>query len=83
LKVEIMAIDISSRALLRECVQRQAPELLDVLAKVGNVPLSDDEREDLREAVAAELDATGIDYKGGHNPRGIALDNLIDVLGHV
>lgn len=79
----VMAVEDSQRALLRECVLRQAPELAPLLTKIGSAPLSDPEREKLRGALAAELSDTGLDLEGGHSERGVALDDLIDLLGHV
>lgn len=78
-----MTIKRSQRALLQECIQRQAPDLEPLAEKVGQMPLSEAEREELRGAVAAELIETGLDSAGGHNKRGVVLEDLIDALGHV
>lgn len=78
-----MVFDETQYALLRECVVRQAPELTPLLKKIGAVALTDQEREKLRGAVAGELSDTGLASTGGHSERGVALDDLIDALGHV
>lgn len=78
-----MVFDDTEFALLRECVSRQAPELTPLLRKIEAVPLTNQEREKLRGAVAAELCETGLTLRGGPNERGLALDDLIDLLGHV
>jgi hypothetical protein len=57
--------------------------LLDRLATVGEAPLTPDEREDLRDAVSQELLASGLTGADEPNSRGLALESLIDALGHL
>jgi hypothetical protein len=68
--------------LLREVVAKQAPSLLGLVARV--MPsLTDGQREDLRQAVAAELGETGFAPDGRITERGRSLEGLIDRLGHL
>jgi hypothetical protein len=69
--------------LLRDAVGRFRPDLVDRLATLGDVPLREDEREALREAVAQELLASGLTDADEPNSRGLALESVIDVLGHL
>lgn len=71
------------RHLLRDAVAHQDPDLLPVVDTLGTVRLTDASRERLRTAVAAELTASGLDESGGHNARGVQLDDIIDALGHM
>jgi len=78
-----MSVTRSGLALLRECVRRHVPELEPLLDRVGIVARSQAGGEELRGSAAAELCETGLDSKGGHNQRDIALDDLIDSLGNM
>lgn len=66
--------------LLREVLLRRRPALLGVLDTLGAVPLADERREELREALAEELCETGLREDGEPNQRGLALDDLISRL---
>lgn len=72
-----------SLLLLREAVNRNNAELVDKLESLGEVPLSMQDREALREAVSDEIARSGVDEQGRLDARGMALDNLIDLLGHL
>jgi hypothetical protein len=70
--------------LLREVVMRHRPDLENLLDTLGKIPLGDDDRESLREAVHDEYLSTGLkneDYEP--NERGLWLEELIDRLGHL
>lgn len=68
--------------LLRDVVAKQGPELLPLVARV--MPsLSDEQREALRQAVAAELGETGFGRDGPLTERGKSLEALIDKLGYL
>lgn len=70
--------------LLESVVREHAPALRALLEKIRlRDLLSDDEREALREAIADELGARGIDGEGHINDYGVRLDDLIDRVGHV
>lgn len=69
--------------LLHEIISKQQPELLLLLDLLGNTPLTEEQREGLREALAAELCDTGLDENDEPNSRGLHIENLIDQLGHV
>jgi hypothetical protein len=75
-------LDHDERNLLRAVVSKHRPALLPLLDRVGLVPLTDDEREDLRGAVACELVETGITANAEPNEMGLLLERLIDLLGH-
>jgi hypothetical protein len=67
--------------LLRDAVDEHAPELAPLLAKLGVVPLSEDEREALRGALADELASTGMTAQDEPNERGFQIEDIIDRLG--
>ena len=69
-------------ALLQQAVARHKPELDQRVATIGFVPLSEEERETLREALTSEFLATGLEGSDEPNARGIELEDLIDDLGH-
>lgn len=69
--------------LLREVVAKHQPSLVRVLDQVGVTPLSDDQREALREALAHELTETGLEKNDEPNERGRMLDDLIGRLGRL
>ncbi len=69
--------------LLREVISRQDPGLRPVAASLGVVPLTEQSRECLREAIAAELTQTGLDEEDEPNHRGLLLEELIDALGYL
>jgi len=68
-------------ALLQQAVARHKPELDQRAATIGIVPLSDEERETLREALTSEFVATGLEENDEPNARGLELEGLIDDLG--
>ena len=69
--------------LLREVVFRRNPDLSRLLCGLGTRPLTDVEREELREAVGTEFCDTGLQDNSEPNERGLALERLIDLLGHL
>jgi hypothetical protein len=69
--------------LLAELVTQRAPILERVLARLGHEPLTDDNREALREVVAAEICDRGLDAEDEPNQYGRTLEHLIDALGHI
>ncbi len=73
----------SEAQLLWEVVSKHQPRLLSLLQVLGTRPLTIEEREALREAVADEFSAVGLDENDEPNARGIALEDLIDRLGHL
>lgn len=64
-------------ALLRSTIQKQQPELLPLLDLLGVQPLTEDQREALREALADELVETGLRDDSEPNARGRHLDDII------
>jgi hypothetical protein len=69
--------------LLREILSKQQPKLLLLLTSLGHTPLTEEHREELREALAAELCDTGLGENDEPNLRGIHIESLIDQLGHL
>ncbi len=69
-------------SLLLEAISYNPP-LESIVAKLGHIPLTPEEREQLREAVADEICRSGLNEQGGPNRRGAALDQLIDILAHL
>lgn len=66
--------------LLREAVLKYYPSLIGLVGLVGKEPLSEEQRETLREALAGELCSTGLRPDDEPNERGIKLDNIIGKL---
>ena len=73
----------SSHRLLRESVLNHRPECLTVVDHLDERPLPEPAREELRDAVVAELCATGLDENDEPNQRGYELERLIDLLGRL
>ena len=67
--------------LLHHAVTAHNSELLPVLSEVGRRPLTGDEREELRGALAEELTAAGLDANDEPTDYGRRLDDLIGRLG--
>jgi hypothetical protein len=69
--------------LLADVVRRQDPKLEARLATLGQVALTDDEREAYRQAILRELLETGLTEDDEPNTRGNELEELIDHLGRL
>jgi hypothetical protein len=76
------ALTQDEQELLRHAVTAHKPRLLGVLSEIGQRPLTPDEREELRGALAEELTAVGLDAEDEPTPYGLELEKLIDALGH-
>jgi len=68
---------------LRDIVDRRNPRLRPLLSKLGATPLSIDEREALRGAIADEMAGSGYLGTPESDRIGNELDDLIDRLGHL
>jgi hypothetical protein len=66
--------------LLKGVVLKHRIDLLPVTALIGEQPLTTEQLEDFREAIAAEMCETGFTEKDEPNSRGIELETLIDKL---
>ena len=66
------------RALLREVVARQAPELLGTLPRADLNVLLPDERRRLCDLISTEFMQTGLGPDDEPNPRGLKLESLLD-----
>jgi hypothetical protein len=64
--------------LLRELLQRRAPELLFLIAKAEADTLDRSERLRLCELISAEFAETGVGVDSEPLPRGLKLENLLD-----
>lgn len=69
------------RELLRRAVAEHSSDLLPLLPEIGRRPLSSDEREELRGALAEELTAAGLGPGDEPTDYGRRLDDLIGRLG--
>jgi hypothetical protein len=67
---------------IREIVARRRPELVWLADQLGTYSLTSDEREDLRGVIAEELLEVGLDEQDQPTPKGLALERLIDLIGH-
>lgn len=63
--------------LLREVLWKRQPVLLRVVNLLGESPLTDEQRDEIRNVLADELCETGLLPNDEPNQRGIALDNII------
>jgi hypothetical protein len=70
-------------ALLRRIIERRKPGLSPLLNEIGRHRVSDDEREMLRGVVADELVEAGLRPNDEPTAYGLALEAVIDWLGHV
>ncbi len=68
-------------ALLQNVLERHGPDLIPLIDILGAYPLTMDDREVLRGAVADELISNGLDSKDEPTPFGLQLEELIDALG--
>ncbi len=75
-------LNSEEKTLLKEVVSKLRPALAPVIDSLGSVPLSLEQREELREALVEELINTGLHEDDEPNSRGLLLDRLIDRLGH-
>jgi hypothetical protein len=67
-------------ALLREVLERRAPDLLSLLAKAGANTLDRNERLRLCELIGAEFAETGVGADSEPLPRGVKLEALLDLI---
>lgn len=67
--------------LLREVLWKRQPSLLHRLDSLGVIPLTTEQREELRQVLADELCETGLQPDDEPNERGLRLDDLIGQLG--
>ncbi len=67
--------------LLREIVSKRAPDLLALIDSLGVVPLTQEQREELRGVISDEFCETGLREDNEPNPWGVRLDDLIGRLG--
>jgi len=70
------------RQLARDAVERHRPDLLPLVEYIGARAFSRQEREDLRDAFLKEMLLTGLESSDEPNGRGLALEHLIDSVGH-
>jgi hypothetical protein len=66
--------------LLREVLDRHAPQLLELLPRAAANTLERSERLRLCEVIAAEFATSGIGSDSEPLPRGLKLEELLDVL---
>jgi hypothetical protein len=69
-------------AALRQLVDARRPQLVSLIDRLGKTPLTQDERERIREVLAEELCATGLGADDEPNARGVLIDRMIGRLRH-
>jgi len=77
-----MQLSHEEQELLQSVTDQRAPELSGLVMRIGTRPLTDDERDSLREALAAELSARGLRPDDEPNEYGLTIDALIGRLSH-
>jgi hypothetical protein len=80
-----MALNLPAElsALLSEVLWKRHPSMIGIVASLQNVVLTDDQREELRQALTDEFMDTGLRENDEPNDRGLLLEELIDKLGHL
>ncbi|TAK52109.1 MAG: hypothetical protein EPO25_14670 [Gammaproteobacteria bacterium] len=68
-----------SSDLLREVIEKRAPELLPMLREGSEVVIREDQKRDIQELIGDEFSQTGLRDDHEPNDRGLALEKLIDV----
>ncbi len=76
-------ISVDQITLLADIVSKHRPDLFPLLGKIGLNPLSGEEREELRGAIADELCEAGLDADDEPTRYGYQLEDLITILGHL
>ena len=79
----IIGLQKEQEGLLREVLQRHAPDLLALLDSPDPLKLNENQRDQLRQLVTDEFCATGLGENDEPNKRGLSLEYLIDHLGHL
>lgn len=69
--------------LLSEVIWKRHPELIGVLSSLQDGQLTEEQREELRQALTDEFTETGLRDDDEPNARGLLLEELIDRLGHL
>jgi hypothetical protein len=67
--------------LLRTTILRRQPDLISLVDSLGQQPLTDDQRELLRDVLLKEFLEVGLEPNDEPNKLGIKLDDLIGLLG--
>ncbi len=67
--------------LLREVMGKYRPEMLPRFSPTGELSLTAEQREPLRQSLASELCENGLLSNDEPNDRGYALEELIDLVG--
>lgn len=75
--VHIGDLDAQSRALLREVLQKRAPDLLSIAEDPAHL-ITESESDRLLLEIGQELVATGFDSNDEPNERGLSLERLLD-----
>jgi hypothetical protein len=65
--------------LLREVIEKRAPELLPALREGSEVVIREDQKRVVQELIGDEFAETGLRDNQEPNDRGLVLENLIDV----
>ena len=76
-RIAVKRLTAAEAALLRDIIERRRPSLANVVASLGQVPLSEDQREELRLALADELTERGLQLDGEPSSYGLSVDDLI------
>lgn len=71
------------RKVLAGLLSRRAPQLTALLVKVDELALTNDDRDVLRDVIIAELCDHGLKPNDEPNEYGLALEALLDDLGHL
>lgn len=77
------AVSQEQLTLLHEVISKCSPESLAILDHIGESPLTSEQREELREIIWMEFCNTGLREDSEPNERGLVLEGLIDMLGHL
>jgi len=67
---------------IRRVVQKQNPSIVGLVDRLGKIPVTGDEIEELRHAIADELLAIGFPDDPTVHDQAMILEELIDKVGH-
>lgn len=76
-------INFEEMNMLKEVLTKHRPSLLPLINSIGIIPLTDDQKEEIRGALADELIETGLDEYDEPNERGQLFEHLIDSIGNL
>jgi hypothetical protein len=79
----VLPLPKDMESLLREVLSKRTPQMLNILDSPASRMLTDEERDEIRQALTDEFCESGLYDNDEPNERGLSLEALIDKLGHI